>query len=206
MNRRLLILTGSVVAVHLTFFFFDFKNKSHPPTPKKSIVVHTFTPRPPPKPKVVQYSPAPSKPTKKIEKAKPNPLSKKNEILKELKESLTKIEKAEPPQQKSVLTLPKNIQSLQIDQTEKDEKTNYFVLLAQTLKEELELPEYGDVKLELTVLNNGRILKLRVLATASEKNQKYLELNLPRLILPPFNEDLKNEREHTFTLTFCNEK
>ncbi|QVL57695.1 MAG: hypothetical protein KFB93_01065 [Simkaniaceae bacterium] len=206
MNRRLLILTGSVVAVHLIFFFFDFKNKSRPPTPKKSIVVHTFTPRPPPKPKVVQYSPAPSKPTKKIEKAKPNSLSKKNEILKELKESLTKIEKTAPPEQKSVLTLPKNIQSLQIDQTEQDEKTNYFVLLAQTLKEELELPEYGDVKLELTVLNSGRILKLRVLAAASEKNQKYLEINLPRVILPPFNEDLKNEREHTFTLTFCNEK
>ena len=176
--------------------------------------MHTFVPRPTSKTQVVQQTQAPKKLTtalqskspKKIENPKPKSISKKNEILKELKESLAKIEKNPIPEQKSVLTLPKNIQSLQIDQTEQVEKSDYFVLLAQTLKEELELPEHGDVKLELTVLSNGRVLKIRVLAAASEKNRKYLELNLPRLILPPFNEDFKYEREHTFTLTFCNEK
>lgn len=204
MNRKLLILSGSVVTVHLFLFFFNFKNEKVLPSPKKSIVVHTFVPRPKSKPKIVQQSQAPSKPVKKIEKTKGSASAKKTEILKELKESLTKIEIPEP-EQKSVLTLPKNIQSLQIDQPEQTKKTDYFILLAQTLKEELELPEYGDVKLELTVLQSGRIQKLKVIAAKSEKNRKYLELNIPRIILPPFNDTLSNEREHTFILTFCNE-
>ncbi|MCP5504090.1 MAG: hypothetical protein H7A41_02940 [Chlamydiales bacterium] len=212
-NRRLALLTGSVVAVHLFFFFFNFKNEKHPPPPKKSIVVHTFVPRPSPKPKVTTRTETSSSSkkvqksqlSKKIEKPKPNSTSKKNEILKELNDSLKKIEPTTSPEQKNLLTFPKNIQSLQIDQTEEPETSDYFTLLAQTLKEELELPEYGDVKLELTVHNNGRVLKIRVIHTASLKNQKYLELNLPKVILPPFSEDFKNEREHTFTLTFCNE-
>lgn len=212
-NRRLALLTGSVVAVHLFFFFFDFKNEKRPPAPKKSIVVHTFVPRPSPKPKVNTRTETASSskkvqktnPSKTIEKPKPNTISKKNEILKELKDSLKKIESTTSPEQKSPLTLPKNIQSLQVDQTEKPENSDYFILLAQTLKEELELPEYGDVKLELTVHNNGRVLKIRVLQAASEKNRRYLELNLPKVIFPSFTEDFKNEREHTFTLTFCNE-
>ncbi len=201
MNRRLLILITSVVSVHLLFFFFDFKNKQSPPPPKKSIVVRTFVPlSSQQKPRVI------TKPPVKIEKPKLKTLSKKREILNELKESLTKLEKIVPPENKSLLTLPKNIQSLHLDQVEQTKETHYFVLLAQTLKVELELPEYGDVKLELTVLHTGRVLKLRVLAAASEKNQRYLELNIPKLSLPQFNEDLKNENEHTFTLTFCNEK
>ena len=197
MNRKLLILTASVASIHLFIFFFNFKKEQKPLPPKKSIVVHTFVPPPKPKPR------AKIKPTAKIEK--PKTVSKKKEILKELKESLTKIEKIMPPEKKSVLTLPKNIQTLQIDQTEQAEKTHYFVLLAHALKEELELPEHGVVKLELTVLHTGRILKLKVLAAASETNRRYLELNIPKLSLPQFNEDLKNEREHTFTLAFCNE-
>ncbi len=197
MNRKLLILTASVVSVHLFIFFFNFKKEQKSPSPKKSIVVHTFVPPPEPKPRGT------IKPTAKIEK--PKIVSKKKEILNELKESLTKIEKVVPIEKKSVLTLPKNIQPLQIDQTEQTEKTHYFVLLAHAMKEGLELPEQGVVKLELTILHTGKVLKLKVLAAASEINRRYLELNIPKLSLPQFNEDLKNEREHTFTLAFCNE-
>jgi hypothetical protein len=194
MNRKTRILVSSVVAVHLFFFFFDFKEKHSPPSPKKSIVVNTYIPPPPIQKPVVKAIPKRSIPTHKN--------THKNEILNELKESLSKIETTAPPE--SSLSLPKKIQSLQIDHADKKEETDYLVSLAYALKESLELPEHGDVKLELTVSHTGRVLKLRILQALSEKNRRYLELNLPQMSLPPFNEDLKNENAHTFTLTFCN--
>ena len=202
-NRRLVILTTVVVAAHLFFFFFDFKSAQHLPPPKKSIVVRTF----PSRTKIVANSKKihQSNFSTKLENPKPKIKSRKDKMLKELKDSITKIEKRMTPQEKSVLTVPKNIQSLAIDQLQPIEASDYFVLLGQTLKEELELPEYGDVRLELTVQNGGRVLKIRVLQAASEKNRRYLELNLPKVILPPFDKDFKNKQQHTFTLTFCNE-
>lgn len=213
MNRRLLILSSSVVAVHLFIFFFNFKKDIAPPSPKKSIVVRTFTPPPPKKTAPVirnvskkpSATPKSSSPPKSNSSSTPQVNKKKNDLLKELKESLTKIEKYTPSEKSTSITLPKNIQNLEIDDVEREEKTDYFILLAQTLKNELELPDFGDVKLELTILNSGRVTKLKVLSASSEKNRRYLELKLPSLILPAFSEDLKNQYEHTFTLTFCNE-
>lgn len=196
MNKRRLLLIGSVVGVHLFFFFFNFKEKHAQPPPKKSIVVHTYTP-PPPKP-VIQ---APS--SRKKSAPRPAPQSNhKKEILKDLQETLSKIETTPPPF--SPLLLPKQIHSLQIDHADKKEKTDYFVTLAHALKEGLELPEQGEVKLELTVSKTGRVLKLHILYAQSEKNRRYLELNLPQMSLPPFSEELKHENAHLFTLTFCN--
>ena len=206
MRRKTLILISCVVFAHLFFFLFDFKEKCSPPPPKKSIVVNTYVPPPPKatppvsKPRAQQTTKvAPKKPAALPKKSTP---SKKNEILKDLKETLSRIETKAPPE--TSLSLPKQIQSLEIDHADKKEETDYFISLAHALKEELELPELGEVKLELTVSHTGQVLKLRIVQALSEKNRRYLELNLPRLRLPPFSEDLKNENAHTFTLTFCN--
>jgi hypothetical protein len=213
MNRRLLILSSAVVGVHLFFFFFNFKKDSTPPPLKSSIVVRTFIPPPPPKktsPVIKQRKKqsstrSSSTPTKASLSPNPKTNKKKNDLLKELRESLKRLETQPPVESFQSLTPPKNIRNLEIDHVEKEVATDYFLILAQTLKNELELPEYGDVKLELTILNNGRITKLRVMNASSDKNKRYLELKLPNLVLPPFSEDLKNQCEHTFTLTFCNE-
>lgn len=203
MNRRLLVLSISVVAVHLFLFFFNFKKETPPPPPKSSIVVRTYLPPPPKAPAVIKHVVKASPHAHK--KSLPQNNKKKKDLLKELQDSLKKLESPASKESSSVLSLPKTIQNLEIDHLEKEPPTDYFVILAQTLKNELELPEYGDVKLELTVLNSGRVTRLKVLNASSEKNQRYLELKLPNVILPPFSEDLKNDREHTFTLTFCNE-
>lgn len=203
MNRRLLVLSTSVVTIHLLLFFFNFKKETPPPPPKSSIVVHTYLPPPPKAPPVIkQVAKASPSATKQ---ASPQSNKKKQDLLKELQDSLKKLEIQIPTESPPPLSLPKTIQNLEIDHLEKETPTDYFVILAQAMKNELELPEYGDVKLELTVLNSGRVTRLKVLHASSEKNQRYLELKLPSLILPPFSEDLKNDREHTFTLTFCNE-
>lgn len=204
-KRRLILLTGVVVSVHLFFLLFDFKAKKEASPPKKSLVVHTFTSRPPQK----QKRTGPTKEiahSKPVQKPKQPPPSQKKELLKQLKETLKPIEQdvgssAEEPR----LTFPKTIQSLQIDQTESLETPDYFLLLAHRLKEELELPEYGDVRLELTLHKSGKVLKVSMLQAVSEKNRKYLELNLLKMVFPPFGDEFKSEPMHTFILTFCNE-
>ena len=195
-NKRALLI-GSVAAVHLFFFFFNFKSETALPPPKQSLIVHTYTP-PPPKP-IADPKPQP----KRKDPVKGKLPSKKNSLLKELKESLKKIE-ATPPPPPSSLPLPPKIGSLQIDHADKKEENDYFVTLAHALKKGLELPEEGEVRLELTVSQSGQVLKLRVLHALSATNRRYLELNLPQMRLPPFSEELKNENSHTFTLTFCN--
>ncbi len=186
MNRRLIVISSFVVAFHLFIFFFNFGKGREVSPPKQSIVVHTYAP-PPPKPKPKPSSPQP----------------RKKEGLNTLKEALSKLEVQTPPEVN--LTLPKNISSLQVDEPEKEEVQNYFLLLAHFLKTALELPEHGEVKLELTINKGGQVLRVHVLQAASEKNRRYLERKLPLLNFPPFNEELKNENIHTFTLTFCNQ-
>jgi len=212
MNRRFRILILSVFLTHLAFFFFDF-SKRKPPLPKKSLIVNTYThPEPPPPNPRPSQKPPPEKP-KKIAQKHPPPAKKtaqalqKQKVLKELQETLAKIKIKQEEVQKSPLPLPKSIDTLQIDRAEeKQEETSYFILLVSSLKEALELPELGKVKLELTLLNTGQVQTVRVLQTESEKNKRYLEQQLMFFGFPPFTEELKNERSHTFVLTFCNEK
>lgn len=206
MSRRLGILILSVVVAHLALFFFNF-SKPSPPPPKKSLIVNTYIPPPTP-------PPPPPRPTQKPQHQKVKPVihkhstSQRQKVLKELGETLAKIEsRQEEIKQQAPLTLPKPIETLQIDRAEqKQEEADYFVILASSLKEALELPEFGKVKLELTLLNTGKVEKVRIVHSESEKNRHYLEQQLLFLLLPPFTEELKKERKHTFVLTFCNEK
>ncbi|NGX50178.1 MAG: hypothetical protein K1060chlam2_00019 [Chlamydiae bacterium] len=192
MRSRTLIFT--VLSLHLALFFFDFSKKSTPP-PKRSLIVNTYV-QPPPK----RYA---QKPTKRAQpKRKPRATTRRQKVLKELGEILTKLESKQEELPPSPLTLPKSITRLQID----GEEVNYFSLLTQRLKEALELPEVGSVKLELTLQSNGRVIKVHVLLAESEKNKHYLEQQLMFLGFPPFTSELITEREHTFVLTFFNEK
>ena len=72
--------------------------------------------------------------------------------------------------------------------------------LVSFLHASLNLPEFGEVKIQLTVKKDGTVTHLVVLQAESKKNKAYLEEHLPRLQLP-----LELEQEKTFTLTFCNE-
>jgi len=103
--------------------------------------------------------------------------------------------------------LPKPIDMLQVDCAEEEqEETDYFVALISLLKEKLELPEWGRVKLELTLFNTGKVQTIRVLQTESERNKRYLEQQLISLPFPSFTEELRKEKNHSFLFVFCNEK
>ena len=85
-------------------------------------------------------------------------------------------------------------------------ETSYLSLLVQSLRENLELPEDGKVRIQMTVLKSGRVEKVRVLYAESENNKCYLEHKLIHLALPPFSDELAGKIQHTFTLNFCHEK
>ncbi|MBX3718406.1 MAG: flagellar hook-length control protein FliK [Parachlamydiales bacterium] len=135
-----------------------------------------------------------------------------DQLKKELEESIAKIEgkkqnlsKKQPAARSQDYT---PIQ-LQIDAMETgswtDADSDYPNLMIGYLHQSLHLPEFGEVKIQLTLRQDGSVAKLVVLNTESEKNKRYLEGSLPKLQFPSFNGSFAKKKEHTFVLTFCNE-
>jgi hypothetical protein len=152
---------------------------------------------------------APAK-TKPVPKAEPQ-LAIPPSLLRELEESIAKIEEKEDKQTKAKKTkaaaltplvlqidVPEHAQSTQMDE-------DYIAALTEKLHASLHLPDFGEVKIELTLNQEGTVAKLKVLKAESQQNRKYLETELPRLRFPLFSGCYAKQTAHTFTLTFCNE-
>jgi len=81
---------------------------------------------------------------------------------------------------------------------------SYQDLLIAELKNSLNLPDFGEVKITITITPQGKITKLKVLSTKSKKNEEYLKNTLPKLTLSWFNQYAK-DKPITLTITFKNE-
>jgi hypothetical protein len=81
----------------------------------------------------------------------------------------------------------------------------YYDELIQRLKLHLRLPDYGYVKIKLTLNKQGKVLKLECLNAKSAKNKAHLEKVLPSLVFPSFGQNFPKEEQHTFSIHFCNE-
>jgi len=182
---------GSIVLLgHLFFLFYHYNPTHSPPSPKKSIIVHTHVPI---KPHVKKKAPT------LVKQKEPK------KVVGQIGKTLAKVEKKESvAKPEPALLLPPKIEELQIDQP--TENPSYLSLLVQSLHEKLQLPEEGKVRLELTILQSGRVEKLQVLYTESENNKRYLERELIHLFLPPFSDELAGKLQHTFILNFCHEQ
>ncbi|MBS0621019.1 MAG: hypothetical protein JSS61_06135 [Verrucomicrobia bacterium] len=178
------------------------KEKPQPkPIPKKEkpapAPVPNLAPEKPIKPKP---EPLPYTPPKKTEKPAPPPPkiqpapAVSNALLKQLQESIAKIDST-PTNKKTPTT------TLQIDSP----KGNYTDALIATMHASLQLPDFGEVSLQLTLRQDGSVAKIAILKAASEKNRRYLESALLTVRFPHFDGALSREKEHTFTLMFCNE-
>ncbi len=171
--------------------------KTPPPTPpaKKKPAAAPAAKRPPIADKKSAAAPIPAKPKKK-----PIP----QELLQELEESIAKIdEKRDKLYRRNKLEAAPAVQILKIDSLSVDETSSddsYAETLVVHLKQALNLPDYGEVKIQLTLSKDGDVEKLVVVKSESEKNKHYLEKHLPRLKFPSLNSE-----SHTFVLTFCNE-
>lgn len=154
-----------------------------PPKPKQPPTSTIKAPPPPPKKK----SPPPEKKTKPT----PNPAWEKS--LQEIKETIAKIE----AENAKMEARPKR----DFPKEERQEEDLYPIALAGCLRQAVQLPEMGEVQIEITLFANGAVKALRVLASQSSANQKRLETALPTLHLPP----PPDGKEQTFVLTLCNE-
>ncbi len=169
------------------------------PTPKKAV---PFTPPPAPNPK--QPAPAnPAPPPPPTPKKEERPAQVAQQLLEELEASLTKIEsKPNKFAGKKSHVVPKSDYSLQIDRLDNldSKETEYQLELVSYLQEALHLPDYGEVKMEITLRSDGSVASLKVLEAESAKNRSYLEKSLPLLRFPVYDKTMR-----TFVLTFCNE-
>ena len=95
--------------------------------------------------------------------------------------------------------------TLQIDGSD-SEQQSYTDTLISHLHESLSLPDFGEVKIQLSLRQDGSVVKVIVLKARNEKNRQYLESNLPHLKFPRFDGAWANKKEYTFVLTFCNEQ
>lgn len=196
-----------------------------PPAPKKATAAAPKpTPAPvaksPPIPKPA--TPAPAKPAPAVKKqpaiadktvsAKPAPKAPVQEnrakisdaLMRQLQEDIAKIEqKGDNLREKAAATTPLP-RTLQIDMAD-DGGSDYANTLAHRLHQTLKLPEFGEVKIQLTLHQDGTVAKISVLKTESKTNEKYLQTELPKVRFPRFDKELKGKTEHVFTLTFCNE-
>jgi colicin import membrane protein len=111
----------------------------------------------------------------------------------------------------SKVAAPTAITSLHIDampgQTAafSSKELGYKEELAARLKLLLKLPEYGEVKIKLTLQRSGKVAKVNVLASESDLNRGHIEKTLPNLTFPPFGSNFENADEYAFTITLSNE-
>jgi colicin import membrane protein len=107
---------------------------------------------------------------------------------------------------------PKSITSLEIDALWhasgpqlSDKEMSYIEEISGRMKLQLRMPQYGEVKIKLTLNRTGKVAKVFVLSAESNENKKYIEKTVPGLNFPPFGSQLGNVDEYTFTITLRNE-
>ncbi|MFS8564371.1 MAG: hypothetical protein LVR00_08755 [Rhabdochlamydiaceae bacterium] len=176
---------------------------SNPPTKKPAVKKKSPAKKIEPKAAPVTRKPTPKQPATPPKKETP-PADLQKQIVQELEELVAKIEKDQekisPP-----APLQETRSSLQdtaaIFIATPEER--YQDALLSYLHEALHLPEQGEVKIQLSIQEDGTLAKIVVLKAESVKNRIYLEKQLPLLHFP----DLQSlqVKEKVFVVTFCNE-
>ena len=153
-------------------------------------------------PPTVKVSPSPSK-----ERGIPK------ELLQELEERIAKIEvKRDKISSQVELSIPQAIDSFVSvrgsdpldEESTFDVVDSYSAFLVSHLQQHLQLPDFGEVKVEIVLNPDGSVERCVVLRAESNKNKTYLEQRLPLIRFPDFKGTQTKSRQ-VFVLTFCNQ-
>ncbi|MCK4935047.1 MAG: hypothetical protein KAR79_05620 [Simkaniaceae bacterium] len=204
-----------ILGVHFyTLTFFFTYSKIPPPNLPKHIVVRTII-----APKVaiktetkkVVVSKKPPPKQKKAPEKKTKTSTKNQQMLTQLTKKISKMETPKKLEGSAApLSIPTKIDLLTIDSEEDNNETfeesaAYLSLLVSELKKSLLLPEFGSVKVELSISDTGSVINVNILASKSEMNKIYLEKEIPLLIFPKKEKKALNKNSQTFIFTFCND-
>lgn len=195
------------------------KNQSHLAVRFKQIDMQTTKEKPQVKPVSSLYpikktlpkkAPQTKKSSVNKKKTIPAPTPQKHavpkELVKQLEESVAKIEKKRDNRRAQMDQSPLQIEQLPSEEKIPEVEESAHDALIRILKESLHLPEYGEVKIELTIkMGDGSVTHLSVLHSKSEANRKYLEKTLKSMVFSLPEKKNENNQEQTFTLLFSNE-
>lgn len=162
----------------------------------------------PPKPKPAP-TPAPKELPKKVA-AKKVASKTENKKKKEMEELIKQIETLSTPLpevKKSSWTVPtfasKSAEPRPL--VEEESGSQYGAALFTFLSQSLQLPDYGKVTVKIRLSPKGKVLKLEIIESLSQKNETYLKQTLPKLLFPPPERGMLQEKEEELILTFSNQ-
>ncbi|MBM3208611.1 MAG: hypothetical protein FJZ57_08475 [Chlamydiae bacterium] len=200
------------------------KNPAPKSTPPKAVITPTPTTKPIAKPnaKTKPIDPKPAQKTTETKHTKPTEKQQKQstenfdiplDLLNELEKKIANLDSVKDHSSKKThITVPDRIDPSTITKYSSsdsfdfmDSTESYAEYLAIFLKQELKLPDFGEVKVEITLNKDGTVEKCLVLNSESIKNRKYLEERLPKLTFPNFKTNKTSKEKQHFVLTFCNE-
>lgn len=143
---------------------------------------------------------------KKKEMPKPDPnLIKKKELLTKAQERIAKIQTTSD--KISTGNDPKRSEKNFITLNEGgggERENSYREEIASRLKLQLSLPEYGEVKIKLTLNRLGRVEKVTIVSSESSMNREFVEKMLPAMMFPAFGTNFEKAQTYTFTITLGN--
>lgn len=176
--------------------------------PKKTSPIEKKKPAPEAKPKPtkkIETEPAAAEAPKKTPKIAADKIAQARANLKKISHDPVSTTNHEP----SHSTALPSLSELDMAQTASGPygkvEQSYEEILAARLKMLLTLPDYGDVKVKLTLERNGGVVSATVLRSESADNRAYVENILPTLRLPPFGKNFGVEPQHTFQIVLSND-
>lgn len=84
-------------------------------------------------------------------------------------------------------------------------ESSYSDEIAFRLKKNLMLPDYGAVKVKLTLDRTGKVIKVEIMQSESKKNKTFIESKIPSIQFPPFGQQFQGMTQNTFVITFQND-
>lgn len=112
-------------------------------------------------------------------------------------------------------SIPKELGSLQVDALPVNEgeslgdwgvkEANYSDEVAYLLKKSLLLPDYGGVRIKLTLNRSGKVIKVETIHSESVKNKSYIESKIPSLQFPSFGQRFQGVSQYAFVISFQND-
>jgi len=173
-------------------------------TPKRPLTVRIHQPKcTPPSQSTARTTPKPVKPKKPAAKKPPA----NSNSLRQIEQSLdTRI--TPRPMRKSTpeIKLPSKLEETPITVLEESphKAHSYGITLIDSLQQQLQLPETGEVKARIAIESPGRIAFVEILDARSAKNAEWLKIQLPLATLPCFNDFNISDANLEFTVTFRN--
>ena len=190
------------------------KDPPKKPLPKKP--QEKLLKKPPPPKKVEKPAPKPTKKDPSDSLLKKEKEDKRAELLAQAEKSMRALEKKEISKKeekkntlgKNSIAIPQKIETLHIDAGGKmltETEATYRDALATELKRFLRLPEWGEMKVELTLARTGAVEKVAVIDGKSVLNRTYLESTLPTLKFSQFSKNFIGHTQYTFVITLTNQ-